>query len=74
MRGNVSAGIPLANMAVNQKVIVTSLVLVTGHKHVEQVGKITSIGQVCSILKILMLFLFYWFLQIMVRFHCSKKR
>ena len=72
MRGNVSAGIPLANMAVNQRVNVTSHVLGTGHKHVEQAGEITSIGQVCSILEILMIFLFYWFLQIMVRFHCSK--
>ena len=52
MRGNVSAGTPLANMAVNQKVNVTGLVLVTGHKHVELAGEITSIGQVCSVLKI----------------------
>ena len=74
MRGNVSAGIPLANMAVNRRVNVTGLVLVTGHKHVEQAGEITSIGQVCSILEILMLFLFNWVLQIMVRFHCSKKQ
>ena len=52
MRGNVSAGTPLANMAVNRRVNVTSRVLVTAHKHVEQAREITSIGQVCSILEI----------------------
>ena len=64
MQGNVSAGTRLANTAVNRRVNVTDRVPVTAHKHVEQAGEITSIGQVCSVLKILMLFLFYWFLQI----------
>ena len=62
MHGNVSAGTPLANMAVNRRVNVTSRVLVMGHKHVELAREIVSIGQVCGILEILMLFLFYWFL------------
>ena len=52
MHGNVSAGTPSANMAVNRRVNVTSRVPVTTHKHVEQAGEITSIGQVCSRLKI----------------------
>ena len=51
MEINASAETPLANMAVNQKVNVTSRVLVTGHKHVEQVGETVSTEQVCSIPK-----------------------
>ena len=46
---NVSAGIPSGNMAVNQRASVTGHAMVMGQKHVEQVGEIVSIGQVCIV-------------------------
>ena len=46
---NVSVGIPSGNMAVNQRASVTGHAMVMGRKHVEQVGEIVSIGQVCIV-------------------------